>query len=119
MRRKRKQRRQGAAPSMFPFLAVLICTMGALISLLVMGVRQAQVHAHEIIEATQVDNAEQQIDAQQSQHELENYQWRSLVLRTQREEQQTQISNNRLSLSHLEQHTSRIGGRTGTPCFSA
>lgn len=108
MRRKRKQRRQGAAPSMFPFLAVLICTMGALISLLVMGVRQAQVHAHEIIEATQVDNAEQQIDAQQSQHELENYQWRSLVLRTQREEQQTQISNNRLSLSHLEQHSREL-----------
>ncbi len=108
MRRKRKQRRQGAAPSMFPFLAVLICTMGALISLLVMGVRQAQVHAHEIIEATQVDNAERQIDAQQSQHELENYQWRSLVLRTQREEQQTQISSNRLSLSHLEQHTREL-----------
>ena len=108
MRRKRKQRRQGAAPSMFPFLAVLICTMGALISLLVMGVRQAQVHAHEIIEATQVDNAERQIDAQQNQHELENYQWRSLVLRTQREEQQTQISSNRLSLSHLEQHTREL-----------
>jgi hypothetical protein len=91
MRRKRKQRRQGAAPSMFPFLAVLICTMGALISLLVMGVRQAQVHAHEIIEATQVDNARRQIDAQQNQKALENYQWRSLVLRTQREEQQGQI----------------------------
>ncbi len=108
MRRKRKQRRQGAAPSMFPFLAVLICTMGALISLLVMGVRQAQVHAHEIIEATQVDNAERQIDAQQNQQALENYQWRSMVLRTQREEQQSQISSNRLSLSHLEQHAREL-----------
>ena len=87
MRRKRKQRRQGAAPSMFPFLAVLICTMGALISLLVMGVRQAQVHAHEIIEATQVDNAQLQIDAQQNQQALENFQWRGLVLRTQRHRQ--------------------------------
>ncbi len=79
MRRKRKQRRQGAAPSMFPFLAVLICTMVALISLLVMGVRQAQVHAHEIIEATQVDNAQRQIDALQNQKALENYQWSSVV----------------------------------------
>ena len=108
MRRKRKQRRQGAAPSMFPFLAVLICTMGALISLLVMGVRQAQVHAHEIIEATQVDNAQQQIEAQQNQQLLENYQWRSLILRTQREEQQGKISSNRLSLSHLEQHAREL-----------
>jgi hypothetical protein len=93
---------------MFPFLAVLICTMGALISLLVMGVRQAQVHAHEIIEATQVDNAERQIDEQRNQQALENYQWRSLVLRTQREEQQSQISSNRLSLSHLEQHAREL-----------
>ena len=108
MRRKRKQRRQGAAPSMFPFLAVLICTMGALISLLVMGVRQAQVHAHEIIEATQVDNAQRQIDAQRNQQSLENYQWRSLVLRTQRKEQQSRISSNRLSLSHLEQHAREL-----------
>jgi hypothetical protein len=108
MRRKRKQRRQGAAPSMFPFLAVLICTMGALISLLVMGVRQAQVHAHEIIEATQVGNEQRQMDTQQNQQALENYQWRSLVLRTQREQQQKQISSNRLSLSHLEQHAREL-----------
>jgi hypothetical protein len=108
MRRKRKQRRQGAAPSMFPFLAVLICTMGALISLLVMGVRQAQVHAHDIIEATQVDNVQRQIDAQRNQKDLENYQWRSLVLRTQREEQQGKISSNRLTLSHLEQHAREL-----------
>ena len=108
MRRKLKQRRRGAAPSMFPFLAVLICTMGALISLLVMGVRQAQVHAQEIIEATQVDNVERQRDAWQNQQALENYQWRSTVLRTQREQQQSQISSNRLSLSHIEQHAGEL-----------
>ena len=82
--------------------------MGALISLLVMGVRQAQVHAHEIVEATQVGNEQRQIDAQQNQQALENYQWRSLVLRAQHEQQQKQISSNRLSLSHLEQHAREL-----------
>ena len=108
MRRKRKQRRSSAAPSMFPFLAVLICTMGALISLLVMGVRQAQVHADEIVEDSQQRSSQQLADVQRQQHELENYQWRSEVLNAQREDHQQQISSNRLALSHLEHHTREL-----------
>ena len=108
MRRKRKQRRSSAAPSMFPFLAVLICTMGALISLLVMGVRQAQVHADEIVEDSQQRSSQQLADVQRQQHELENYQWRSEVLNVQREDHQQQISSNRLALSHLEHHTREL-----------
>ena len=42
----RRQRTQSAAAvSMFPFLAVLLCTMGALILLLVLLAQQAKVQA--------------------------------------------------------------------------
>ena len=40
--RRRRRIRSGIHPTLFPFLAVLICTMGVMIVLLVLGVQQAQ-----------------------------------------------------------------------------
>ena len=42
---RRHQRRAGPAISLFPFLAVLICTMGALVPLFLAIARQARLQA--------------------------------------------------------------------------
>ena len=44
----RAARRQNVGVALFPFLAVLICTMGALIVLLVLLVQQARVDASNL-----------------------------------------------------------------------
>ncbi len=46
-KRSRNRRESGGGISLFPFLAVLICTMGALILLLVVITRQAHLQAQE------------------------------------------------------------------------
>ena len=51
MSRRSKQKHQ-TAPSLFPFLAVLICTMGAIIVLLVLVVKRADVQADEATKAS-------------------------------------------------------------------
>ena len=45
---RRRTKRENVGVALFPFLAVLICTMGALIVLLVMNVQQASVEAKTI-----------------------------------------------------------------------
>ncbi|MEC9097084.1 MAG: hypothetical protein VX776_10650, partial [Planctomycetota bacterium] len=85
MTSKRKRRRQGLAPSMFPFLAVLICTMGALIAVLVVGVQQARVDAAEdsLIVRQRLAKLKEQREL-----EIENYQWRSNILDSKHDEYQ-------------------------------
>ena len=57
MRRSRKKRSQ-LSVSLFPFLAVLICTLGVLIVMLVMAVKSADVQA----EKTQADDDQQNLE---------------------------------------------------------
>ena len=47
---RQRTRKPAVGIQLFPFLAVLICTMGALIVLLVLVVSQARVHADAIAE---------------------------------------------------------------------
>ena len=54
---------------LFPFLAVLICTFGVLIVLLVLVVKQADVHASEVQEEMK-DEAEQQLTALETRRDL-------------------------------------------------
>ena len=108
---KRKRRRQGLAPSMFPFLAVLICTMGALIAVLVVGVQQARVDA---VQDDQTGSHEyQQIVAlnDERQMEIANYKWRSEILKSKQGEYQGDIQENRLRLAQLEAHILDLEGR--------
>jgi Na+/alanine symporter len=53
MIRRRIPSSQGNAVSLFPFLAVLVCTMGSLIILLVLVVQQARVGAESLSEDTE------------------------------------------------------------------
>ena len=111
MSNRRKRRRQGLGPSMFPFLAVLICTMGALIAVLVVGVQQARVDAAQDSETLQPDYEKLQKQNKERDLEIESYQWRSHVLEGQREGYQSAIKQNRLKLAQLESHIKELESR--------
>jgi len=111
MTARRKRRRQGVAPSMFPFLAVLICTMGALIAVLVVGVQQARVDAAQNSQFDSEQNRQLAEINESRELEIENYQWRSEVLKSKRSEYQDTIQENRLRLAQLETHIRDLEGR--------
>ncbi len=92
--------------SLFPFLAVLICTMGSLIVLLVLVVQLARVNASE--DSLKTDLL-QQPDARQT--EKEDLQWRRELLQQQRTQIQAELSDRRLELSHLEEHIRELEKR--------
>lgn len=107
MRRARPAKAQ-ISVSLFPFLAVLICTMGALIVLLVLVVQQARVQA-DTIAATRDEQQQADSAALASlRRDEEDHRWRADVLTTQRSELTQQLADRRLALSHLEDHIRRL-----------
>ncbi|MBW3596444.1 MAG: hypothetical protein KY475_04115 [Planctomycetes bacterium] len=101
-------RKKDAQVSLFPFLAVLICTMGALIVLLVVLVQQAKVQADEIAEERRAQTEQASRELEEQRIEQENHQWRLEVLQTQRSEIARQLADERLRLSHVEDHYRRL-----------
>ncbi|MEO1970750.1 MAG: hypothetical protein ABGX07_04310 [Pirellulaceae bacterium] len=106
--RRRNTPRHSLEPSLFPFLAVLICTMGALVALLVLVVQQARVDASVVNDGSSDDvghpssallNTLEGVEL-----EVEHGQWRVDVFRQQREEVLSQVDDRRAILSHLESH---------------
>ncbi len=79
---RRTYRKTQITVSLFPFLAVLICMMGALIVLLVLVVQQARVYATVAMDdgptAEELDQAEELNLARQ------DHQWRREILDQQR-----------------------------------
>src|SRR3954465_12246014 len=101
----RKSARQQVGVALFPFLAVLICTMGALIVLLVLLVQQARVDATTIA-TTQIggaDGAEKEL-----RERLEDAQWQRELLEKSRAEKTEELSQARARVAHLEEHTLRL-----------
>jgi len=100
--RDRIQRRRSVSVSLFPFLAVLICTMGALILLLVVIARRARLQAAE---DTATENAEIREDLharrEWAQLEIDEY-------RYSREKTEAQLAAARLALGHVEDHARRL-----------
>lgn len=94
--------------SLFPFLAVLICTMGVLILLLVILVRQARMKA--LAEAR--SHASAVTEDIPSEEELrrfaEDIEWQMEQLRSSREKTQQQLAEARLLLGHLEDSLRRL-----------
>jgi hypothetical protein len=88
--------------SLFPFLAVLVCTMGALILLLVVIARQARLQAAQSAAA----EAGKREDDLKMQREM--VQWRIKQLKTSLQKTQSQLSEGRLGLGHLEDHARRL-----------
>ena len=110
--RRQRFHKPAASVSLFPFLAVLICTMGSLIVLLVLMVQLARVHAKSVAEQrTEEEEAEYAAKAAKRRQELEDYQWRRDVLEQQRTELAAKLADKRLELSHLEDHIRRLEQR--------
>ena len=97
--------RRTVSVSLFPFLAVLICTMGALILLLVVLTRQARVQAARLAETKTVEH-----EADLSRR-LEDVRWRIEQLNSSREANQSQLAETRLLLGHLEDHARQLRDR--------
>ena len=106
--RRRANRKPETRVALFPFLAVLVCTMGALIVLLVLVVQQARVQAVEIVRSEPVDDSAAQAAAQRRQEQREDLIWRSEILEQQRGEKTTELADRRLALSHLEEHLNQM-----------
>ncbi len=128
MSRRRRTARHHVSMDLFPFLAVLICTMGSLIALLVVMVQQARVRARSPTEqvpptsavapkdaspallAKQTEREERQRLAQEKQEEFEHFQWQASLLRQSYAQSVEQLAQRRLALSHFESHARRLSG---------
>ncbi len=97
MSRRRKQR-DNFVQSLFPFLAVLLSTMGALVLLLMLIVNQAQASAKQMA-------AEKKIQIEDAESNLQ-------LLRNSFEEQlddrRLELERKRLTLQHLEKHIQEL-----------
>jgi len=98
-------RRGSAKPSgiqLFPFLAVLICTMGALVVLLHAFAQHGRMQAIKVAEAkARANQDDDAIDA-------DFFKWRIGHLKEAREKTQAQLADERLKLSHVEDHERRL-----------
>ncbi len=102
MKRRAAPNRQSAGVSLFPFLAVLLCTMGALIVVLVVIARQARLQ----VAATAETAPDEELAAKQA-----DLQWRISQLRQSREATKKALADKQTELSHLEEHSRRLRGQ--------
>ncbi len=99
MSRLRKNLNQPSV-SLFPFLAVLICTLGVLIVMLVLAVKSAEV-AKEQVQATEDQVAAAKIEEAQQRLALEKF--RSESIHQLRSDVLARLSNSRQNRSYLQQ----------------
>jgi uncharacterized membrane protein YgcG len=99
---RRHRHRAAPAVSLFAFLAVLICTMGALMLLLLAVTREAKLQAASEV-AAKAAKQESELAAQR-----ELVQWRIGQLKTSRKTTESQLSDARLALGHVEDHARRL-----------
>ncbi len=105
------RRRQSETFSLLPFMAVLICTMGALIVLLVVLVQQARVSADSIGEAEPTQPLEDDVDLDAITRQIEDASWRAEILNQSRRQMIERLADGRLQLSHIEEHIRRLEDR--------
>jgi len=104
------QRRQSGdgGISLFPFLAVLICTMGALIVLLVVVTRQARLQAAQA--PAQAEKSEKVRDLSTARELAE---WRVSELKVSRQKTEEQLAHVRLQLGSVEDHSRQLREQLG------
>src|SRR5262245_33545641 len=98
-----RARRHVITVSLFPFLAVLICIMGALVIILVLMV--ARVGDVSTLAAASIGPG---ADEQNSRERIEDAQWRRELLENSRGEKSQELADKRAELSHLEDHIQRL-----------
>lgn len=92
------RQRDAITPSLFPFLAVLLCTMGALVLILMLIVSGAQASALRMAE-----QSEQQAEEVESQLQLAQQSFQKQLTAS-----QIELEKKRLALQHLENHIQEI-----------
>jgi hypothetical protein len=97
MKRRRKQR-DNFVQSLFPFLAVLLSTMGALVLLLMLIVNQAQANAKQMAadKKMEIEDAESNLELLRDSFE------------EQLDERRLELERKRLTLQHLEKHIKEL-----------
>jgi hypothetical protein len=108
---KRNVRRNSISVALFPFLAVLICTLGVLIVLLVLFTHQAQVQAKTIVAEQHAAAHDVAADQQKVREQIEDAQWRRELLEQQRAEKTAELAESRAKLTHLEGHLRELQER--------
>src|SRR5688572_1480992 len=101
-------RRQQHGVALFPFLAVLICTMGSLIVLLVLVVQKARAGATAAATTAEQLPLLDPNEFKRLTEQEEDLQWRAGILKQQREEYAKDLADKRLELAHLEDHIRRL-----------
>ncbi len=98
--------------SLFPFLAVLLCTMGSLIVLLLILVQQSRVQAAQergqSVEVSGQSEEHTPEDLDALRNEAERLAARASELDELRGRYREQLENSRLSVAHLEDHIRRL-----------
>ena len=102
---RQKRNRQQYAVSLFPFLAVLVCTLGVLIVMLVMAVQAADVESRQ--EQDEVAAKQQQL-LQQAQDRRELAEFESASILSVREDLTTRLRDAKGDRSYLEQQIKDI-----------
>lgn len=102
----RARRSSGVPVALFPFLAVLMCAMGALALLLVAVSRNSRLQASTARGAAATSASSSTV--QEVQVERENVQWRISELQSSRRQTEAQLAEARLKLGHLEDHAGRL-----------
>lgn len=103
----RRKNRSTVGVALFPFLAVLMCTMGSLVLLLIVINRQARTQAAEAARAAQAAPTapSQAVDKKEEiEAAREVLQWQIAQLKTSRQRTEEQVADARLDLGHLEEH---------------
>ncbi len=96
--RSKRSRAESLSPALFPFLAVLVCTMGALVLILVIVVSQASASAKLTVQADEDALLETSDMVEVASEEM----------KAQRAKQQDAIDNRRSQLAGIEDHISRL-----------
>lgn len=112
----RRAQKETVGVALFPFLAVLICTMGSLIVLLVMIVQDARDDVDRSVATATPDvtptsakpSGPSKEELEKAQEAADDAHWRKEVLVQQRTEKSEELAQKRLALSHLEDHIRRI-----------
>lgn len=97
-----RRRASGGGAQLFSFLDAMICTVGALLVLLHAFAKHGQTQVAETAEAVATQTAGEEED------DREGLAWRIDQLKAARERTEAQLAEERLKLSHLEDHERRL-----------
>ncbi|MCA9171427.1 MAG: hypothetical protein KDB23_27345, partial [Planctomycetales bacterium] len=104
-------RSSGDEVTLFPFLAVLICTMGSLIVLLVVVVQQAKATAGRVAHERAVQQADVDAEVEAISTQVEELEWRIQILNASRAETTEAHERKLAELAYLEDEIRQLRDR--------